>query len=311
MKCFIACAFGKDDVDKIYENAIVKVLKELDIEPLRVDKIEYNENIDLKIIDLIKNADFCIADLTYARPSVYYEAGYVNGMKKPVVFTVRKDHFHPKELDIQGYNKVHFDLQMKNIIDWTSTSEVETFKKRLISRINHVTKPIMEELFKKEKLIKETDEFNKMSIEERINNIYKEIEKSTKEIGVIPYYSNFKNKLQEKHIDFYVDKNKKRVIDIEVTASATLDYLKQQYGAILGYRNDYISKGYEYLLLVISLRSIPIKRIEDAYPSAKAIEIGKRIIRKNNHSKDILMYFVSNCSSLKAYKDEIEKILEK
>jgi nucleoside 2-deoxyribosyltransferase len=60
------------------------------IEPLRVDQIEHNDDIDDKIIELIKKCDFCIADLTYARPSVYYEAGYVYGLKKHETLSINE-----------------------------------------------------------------------------------------------------------------------------------------------------------------------------------------------------------------------------
>ena len=58
LKCFIACAFGKKDIEKIYNAAILKVLSKLKIIPLRVDKVEHNDNIDLKIIELINQCDF-------------------------------------------------------------------------------------------------------------------------------------------------------------------------------------------------------------------------------------------------------------
>jgi len=66
--CFVASAFGKADVDKIYKNIIYPTLKRMNIKCHRVDKIEHNEDIDDKIIELINKCDFCIADLTYARP---------------------------------------------------------------------------------------------------------------------------------------------------------------------------------------------------------------------------------------------------
>jgi hypothetical protein len=35
---------------------------------------------------------YCSADLRYARPSVYFEAGYAE-RSVPVIYTVRRDHF--------------------------------------------------------------------------------------------------------------------------------------------------------------------------------------------------------------------------
>jgi nucleoside 2-deoxyribosyltransferase len=52
----------------------------------RVDRIEHNDNIDTRIISEIEAADLVIGDLTYARPSVYFEVGYAQ-RAIPVIFT--------------------------------------------------------------------------------------------------------------------------------------------------------------------------------------------------------------------------------
>src|SRR5512144_3286136 len=119
MKCFIASAFGHDDIDAIYDHCIVPTLRKLSVAPLRVDRVKHNEDIDNKIFELLDSADFVIADLTYARPSVYYEAGYAAGKSKPVVYIAKHDHFKARGDDLYGNFRVHFDLQMKNIISWT------------------------------------------------------------------------------------------------------------------------------------------------------------------------------------------------
>jgi nucleoside 2-deoxyribosyltransferase len=141
MRGFVASAFGHDDVDAIYDRAIVPVLRELGLTPLRVDRHEHNEDIDDKIFELLDAADLCIADLTYARPSVYYEAGYAFARGTPVVYIARADHFRPRVGDPVGNLRVHFDLQMKNIIAWTSPND--TFRKQLKARLRHVTAPLM------------------------------------------------------------------------------------------------------------------------------------------------------------------------
>jgi hypothetical protein len=149
MKCFIASAFGYADVDEIYDTSILPILRELRIKPLRIDRVEHNEDIDDMIFQLIDTADFCIADLTYARPSVYYEAGYIYGSGKPVIYISRRDHFRAKDSDPLGNLRVHFDLQMKNIIGWSKPNK--TFNDRLRSRILHIIKPILH----KKKSVKE------------------------------------------------------------------------------------------------------------------------------------------------------------
>lgn len=118
MNCFVASALDHDDVDAVYDRTICPVLKEFNIRPFQVDRVEHNDDIDDRIFQLIDNFDLCISDLTYARPSVYYEAGYAFGRGKPVVYVARSDHFRAQPNDEVGNLRVHFNLQMKNIIRW-------------------------------------------------------------------------------------------------------------------------------------------------------------------------------------------------
>src|SRR4051794_41012901 len=120
LKCFVASAFDHEDVDAIYAQAIIPVLKKLGCTPVRVDCVEHNDDIDDKIFNLIDGCEFCIADLTFARPSVYYEAGYAFGTGRPAIYIARSDHFRQRDDDEYGNFRVHFDLQMKNIIGWTT-----------------------------------------------------------------------------------------------------------------------------------------------------------------------------------------------
>ena len=77
LRCFVAMAFAHKDTDAIF-SALRKTLGPLGVNAQRVDRIEHNDNIDTRIISEIEAADLVIADLTYARPSVYFEAGYAH-----------------------------------------------------------------------------------------------------------------------------------------------------------------------------------------------------------------------------------------
>ena len=169
MNCFVASAFDYEDIDAIYDHAIRPVLKELKLRPFRVDRVEHNEDIDDRIFRLIDQSQLCIADLTFARPSVYYEAGYAFGSGKPVIYIVRRDHFRAREDDEAGNLRVHFDLQMKNIIPWTKPNEA--FIKRLRSRLKHVLRPFLREQ-RKDKTRRENEQrFAALSQNEKLTAI--------------------------------------------------------------------------------------------------------------------------------------------
>jgi nucleoside 2-deoxyribosyltransferase len=174
MNCFLASAFDYPDVDRIYDRGIMPVLSKLKIKPLRVDRVEHNDDIDDKIFEMINQSQVCIADLTFARPSVYYEAGYASGLGKPVIFIARNDHFKSRDDDPMGNLRVHFDLQMKNIIKWTEPNN--TFKNKLSCRLNHVLRPILQEQKKSQALVEEERLFSKLSQNDRLKGIMKKSE---------------------------------------------------------------------------------------------------------------------------------------
>lgn len=167
MNCFIASAFDHEDVDAIFDRAIRPVLSELKLRPYRADRVEHNDDIDDQIFKLIDQSHICIADLTYARPSVYYEAGYAFGTGKPVIYIARRDHFRHRENDPCGNLRVHFDLQMKNIIWWTEPNEA--FKNRLCNRLRLVMKPMLQQQKVAEVNREHEKQFVAMSQRERLN----------------------------------------------------------------------------------------------------------------------------------------------
>lgn len=164
LRCFIAMAFDHTDTDEIFET-LKAVLRDRNISSVRVDRIEHNDDIDDRIMTEIKNADFMIADLTYARPSVYFEAGFAQ-RNVPVIYTARHDHLRPQMEDPHENLRVHFDLQMKNIIPWKSSRD-SLFRQRLKSRVAHVTAPLLKQRASGEVAKKRTEDFERQSLVDR------------------------------------------------------------------------------------------------------------------------------------------------
>ena len=173
MNCFVATAFDHDDVDAIYDEIIDPVVTTSGLRPQRVDRVEHNDDIDDAIIELINSSALCIVDLTYARPSVYYEAGYAHGLGIPVIYLARSDHFRPRIDDPHGNLKVHFDLQMKNIIRWTKPGP--DLAQRLRSRIAHVTKATRKKMERDALLNADRVAFQSQSVNSRIIALSKRI----------------------------------------------------------------------------------------------------------------------------------------
>lgn len=142
LRAFVAMRIGDPLTESLYEEAIRPALRAAGSTSIRIDKLEHNDDIDDRILREIERADVVVADLTFARPSVYFEGGYAAGLSKPVIYTARRDHFKDKDDDPLGNLRVHFDLQMKNIIDWADPKS-STFRKRLDRRLRFVLAPIL------------------------------------------------------------------------------------------------------------------------------------------------------------------------
>lgn len=169
LRCFVAMALGREDTDRVYDDLIVPALREKGITPVRVDRIEHNEDIDDRIIRELERCDLALADLTYARPSVYFEAGFAE-RNVPVIYTCRRDHLNGMADDAYGNFRVHFDLQMRNIIPWSSASDRQ-FPKRLSKRLGVVTRPLLRDKETHQELKRQVESFRALSIEERMQRM--------------------------------------------------------------------------------------------------------------------------------------------
>lgn len=111
---FVASAFGRPDTDELYEVVLQPTCAEFGFEAVRVDLNEPETTITEAILRGIQVAECIIADLTYARPSVYFEVGFGGGLGVPLLLTCREDH-QKGNIDSE---RVHFDLEQYKISFW-------------------------------------------------------------------------------------------------------------------------------------------------------------------------------------------------
>jgi hypothetical protein len=119
--CFVIMSFsGNPQLEDFYEQAVKPAVEKSGLRCERVDDQEFNGSIKDKIIDNLKQAHFVIADVTEARPNVYYELGLAHALDKPVI------HLALNKADI------HFDVNGLNFIIY---SRIPELKQRLARRI--------------------------------------------------------------------------------------------------------------------------------------------------------------------------------
>ncbi len=136
--------FGTQDKQRIYREyeerfkAIEQVMTKYSCVAIRIDKEHPLDDLVLRIKAEIDKGQFIIADLTDERPSCYYEAGYAEGKKKPIIYIASKESvIAPGEK-----TTIHFDVHM-NVNFFTNHKEL---KDKIIAAIEKNR----DRLFKKE-----------------------------------------------------------------------------------------------------------------------------------------------------------------
>ena len=99
-----------------YETAINQAVRDAGYLPIRIDRVEHLNRIDDEIIARIRQSKFLVADFSGQRNGVYFEAGFMLGLGRPVIWACEKD-----ELE-----KLHFDTRQYNMIDYANADDLRT-----------------------------------------------------------------------------------------------------------------------------------------------------------------------------------------
>ena len=124
---FIAMQFGDPELDPFVKDVVKPAVKE----DLGYDLVDMRDVARAGVIDnilrtQIRDAAFLIVDLTHDNPGAYWEAGYAEGLGKPVIYICEKAKFETE--------RTHFDTNHCTTVPW-SRDDDEGFKQELIATL--------------------------------------------------------------------------------------------------------------------------------------------------------------------------------
>ena len=117
-KAFMAMKYDDELLDKVVEEVLKPAVKQTGFELFKLVDRPKAGLIDDRLRVEIQTSRFLIADLTHENAGAYWEAGYAEGLGKPVIYTCEKDKFEEQ--------KTHFDTNHHLTVIWDSDNPQET-----------------------------------------------------------------------------------------------------------------------------------------------------------------------------------------
>jgi hypothetical protein len=107
-KAFMAMQFGDPELDHMFRGCFRRAVTQAGFTLSRLDDEPRAGSIDDRLRVEIQTSRFLIADLTNANNGAYWEAGYAEGLHKPVIYTCRSD----------AFDRIHFDTSHLLTVKW-------------------------------------------------------------------------------------------------------------------------------------------------------------------------------------------------
>lgn len=124
LTAFMALKFGDPVLDQIVDQYFRPAVAQTGFRLHRLDDEPRAGLIDDRMRVDIRNCRFLIADLSHGNKGAYWEAGYAEGLGKPVIYTCQKSVFeNPGHMD-----RPHFDTNHHLTVVWDAAAPEEAIK---------------------------------------------------------------------------------------------------------------------------------------------------------------------------------------
>ncbi|MDQ3774038.1 MAG: hypothetical protein M3461_06565 [Pseudomonadota bacterium] len=111
-KAFMAMKYGDPTLDFVVDKAFRPALRKTGFSLQRLDEAPKAGLIDDRLRVEIRTSRFLIADLTHENAGAYWEAGFAEGLGKPVIYTCEKGKF--------AASTTHFDTNHHLTVVWSA-----------------------------------------------------------------------------------------------------------------------------------------------------------------------------------------------
>lgn len=117
----MAMQFNDPDLDSVVEKAFRPAVKRAGFELRLITDCQPAGLIDDQLRVALRTSRFVIADLTHNNRGAYWEAGFAEGLGRPVIYTCREKEWHDQ--------KTHFDTNHLVTVIWSTDKLDETASK--------------------------------------------------------------------------------------------------------------------------------------------------------------------------------------
>jgi hypothetical protein len=138
--CFVITPIGSDDsVERKHSDTILKhllepALQELQIRPVRADKISKPGIITKQVIEHIAYSRLCVADLSFSNPNAFYELGVRQAFNLSTIQIIRKG--DPIPFDVSQGRTIIIDTSDP----YTIMDRIEAARKELREHLTSIIK---------------------------------------------------------------------------------------------------------------------------------------------------------------------------